>query len=59
MEVSADSKFGYELMPTSPDQTEMKIDIYTTYKDTAKYCDDLGVELFGVLSISKLLVIRK
>ena len=58
MEVSVDFKFGYELMPT-PDQTEMKIDIYTTYKDTAKYCDDLGVELFGVLSISKLLVIRK
>ncbi|CAG8630288.1 10726_t:CDS:2 [Paraglomus brasilianum] len=51
MEVPVDSKFGYELVPSYANQTQMKIDIYTTYGDTAKYCDDSGMELFGQLSI--------
>jgi len=59
MEVPVDSRFGYELVPSYPNQTQMKIDIYTTYGDSAKYCDDPGMELFGQLSIGELLMIRE
>jgi len=58
-EVPIDSKFGCELISSCRDQTQMKISIYTTCEDAAKYCNDPGVELFGQLAIGELLMIRK
>ncbi|CAG8656010.1 6923_t:CDS:2, partial [Paraglomus occultum] len=52
-EVLIDSKFGCELSYRNQ-AAQLNISIYTTCEDTAKYCDDPGVELFGQLLIELL-----
>ncbi|CAB5127543.1 actin-like ATPase domain-containing protein [Rhizophagus irregularis] len=41
-----------DLVPISPDQTEMSFDIYYTKEQSAVYCDEPGMKLLGELLIS-------
>jgi molecular chaperone DnaK (HSP70) len=51
--VTTDQEFMVEdLVPISPDQTEMRFDIYYTKEQNAAYCDEPGMKLLGELLIS-------